>query len=130
MMRSRQPLSRIQSALAVALLGMLSLSSARAQTPAPQAAPQSPELAEAHKLAVQVVELHNKKRYDEALPLARRVLEIREHALGKEHLLVGEAAQNLAAVQTARKNYDEALSLYQRALKILEKAYGPDAIKL
>ena len=96
-----------------------------------QSAPaNSPELAEASKLAGQIVDLYNKGRYDEALPLAKRSLELRQQVLDAEHPLVGEAYQNLASVQFGRKNYGEARSLYKRALKILEKAYGPEGIQL
>jgi TonB family protein len=118
-------------ALSGALLVTICAFGAQAQTPPAAAAPpQSPELAEATRLSAEVVRLYNQQQYDEALPPARRALELREGALGKEHPLVGDALRNLAAVQSARKNYDESLSLYRRALKVFEKAYGKDDIKL
>src|SRR5690242_2576104 len=112
-MSHQKPLRRISSALSVALLVTICAFGAQTQTQA--VTPQSPELVEASRLAAEVVQLYNKKQYDEALPLSRRVLEIRQQALGPEHPQVGDAAQNLAAVQMARKNYGEALSPYQRA---------------
>ena len=123
--------SRIKNlALTLLLIAAIGLA-AQAQTPAPQGTtPQSPELAEASKVAVQVAELCHKGQYDAALPLARHVVEIRDHALGADHPRVGDAVQNLAAVQFGRKNYGEAESLYKRALKVYEKAYGPDSVKL
>jgi TonB family protein len=130
-MPSLHLLSRMKRPLSAALSLMLIVLMAQAQTPATQTTPpKTPELAEASKLAAQVVEFYNKGRYDEALPLAKRSLEIREKALGPEHPLVGEALQNLASVQFGKKNYGEAQSLYKRALKIFEKAYGRDSIKL
>jgi tetratricopeptide (TPR) repeat protein len=130
-MASPDHLSQIKSRLSAALLMILIALTAQAQTPATQTTPpKSPELVEASKLAAQVVELYNKGRYDDALPPARRSLEIREQALGPEHPLVGEALQNLASVQFGKKNFGAAQSLYKRALKIFEKAYGRDSVKL
>ena len=88
------------------------------------------ELAEASRLSAQMVELYNKKQYDEAIQLARRALEIRERALGRDNALVGDSLQNLASLYLAKRNYGEALSLYKRALAILEKADGPDQARL
>ncbi|MEN3336252.1 MAG: hypothetical protein V7641_5617 [Blastocatellia bacterium] len=133
-MPSPHLLSRTKSALSAALWVMLSVLVAQAQTPPTQTTqttpPKTPELAEASRLAAQVVEFYNQGRYDDALPLAKRSLEIREQALGPEHPLVGEALQNLASVQFGKKNFGAAQSLYKRALKIFEKAYGRDSIKL
>ena len=129
-MPSRHLLFAIKGALSAALM-MMCVLAAQAQTPAPQAAPPtSPELVEASKLAAQVVDLYSKGRYDDALPLARRALDLREKALGPDHPLVGEALYNLASLQLGKKNYDDAQSLYKRTLKIFEKAYGREDIKL
>ena len=81
----------------------------------------SGELAEAARLNSQVVKLFGEGKYDEALPLARRVLEIREKALGGEHLLVGYALNNLASIYVEKGKGGEAESLYKRALTIVEK---------
>jgi TonB family protein len=129
-MPSPHLLFRMKSMLSAALLVMLSVLTAQAQTPATQTTPKTPELVEASKLATQVVEFYNKGQYDDALPLAKRSLELREQALGPEHPLVGEALQNLASVQFGKKNFGAAQSLYKRALKIFEKAYGRDSVKL
>jgi TonB family protein len=117
--------------LSAALSMMLIVLMAQAQTPATQTTPpKTPEIAEASRLAAQVVEFYNQGRYDDALPPAKRSLELREQALGPEHPLVGEALQNLASVQFGKKNFGAAQSLYKRALKIFEKAYGRDSVKL
>ncbi|HEV2914435.1 MAG TPA: tetratricopeptide repeat protein [Pyrinomonadaceae bacterium] len=92
------------------------------QTPAAQ----PPELAEADRLNKQVVQLHKEEKYDEALPLAIRVVEIRERALGPEHKLVALALFNLAELYLAKRKYGTAEPLYKRALSILEKTAGPD----
>ncbi len=42
-------------------------------------------LAEATQLRLTVVKLFNERKYDEALPLAKRALALREAALGPDH---------------------------------------------
>jgi TonB family protein len=90
----------------------------------------SQELAEASQLSQQVVKFYNEKKFDEAIPVARRALEIRERVLGKDDALVGEAVQNLASLYFGKNDHGEALGLYKRALSIFEKAHGPESIKL
>ena len=94
------------------------------------AAGEAPELLEARQLSQQVVALVSEKKYDEALPLARRALEIREKTLGREHASVGDALENLAYLYQEKGNYVVAESLYKRRLAISEKAFGPDSIRL
>lgn len=119
--------------LFVALAITLSLFlSAIAQTNStqPQNDPaKSAELQEASHLSAQVVELYNEGRYDEAMPLAKRALEIRERVLGAGDPLVGDALQNFGSLYLKKKNYGEALSLYKRAFAIFEKAYGQENAK-
>jgi TonB family protein len=88
--------------------------------------PVSPELAEASRLSGQVVSLHNQGKFDEALPLAKRALEIREKELGSEHQLVGQSLKNIASLYFAKKQYAQAAKLYQRTLSVYEKVFGPD----
>ncbi|HKC65283.1 MAG TPA: tetratricopeptide repeat protein, partial [Pyrinomonadaceae bacterium] len=59
--------------------------------------------------------------YDEALPLAKRALKLRENALGTDNQLVAAAEMNLAGVYLGKKNPDEAEALYRKALAIFEK---------
>jgi TonB family protein len=98
----------------------------RQQSDATKGTPVSPELAEASRLSEQVVSLHNQGKFDEALPLARRALEIREKQLGSEHQLIGYALKNIASLYFAKKQYAEAAKLYQRTLSVYEKAFGPN----
>jgi Gram-negative bacterial TonB protein C-terminal len=56
------------------------------QSEATKGKPVSPELAEASRLSEQVVSLHNQRKFNEALPLAMRALEIRESQLGSQHV--------------------------------------------
>lgn len=97
----------------------------RGQSPSSQT---SVELKEADDLSAQVVRLFGENRYEEALPLARRALKIREEKLGPNHPQVAAALTNLAEVYLAREKPDEAEPLYKKALAIYEKsseAAGP-----
>jgi TonB family protein len=100
------------------------------QDDAKKAPAESPELVEAAQLNVQAVGLYNEKKYDEALPLARRVLEIREKQLAADHELVVFALLNLGSIYLAKANYDDAQAIYKRALTIQEKKFGADNSKL
>jgi TonB family protein len=84
----------------------------------------SPELAEARKLSEQAAGLHNKKMYDEALPLAKQALALREKAVGPDHELIATSLNNIAAIYVAKALYSSAEPLYRRSLAILEKRFG------
>jgi CHAT domain-containing protein/tetratricopeptide (TPR) repeat protein len=76
----------------------------------------------------QVVELAKQRRYSEAVPLAQRVLAIREKALGPDHLDVAHALSNLAKLYDDQGRYADAEPFYKRYLEIREKLLGPDHI--
>lgn len=86
----------------------------------------SPELAEASRLTDQVYLLHEEGKFNEALPLARRALEIREKHLGRENQLVGQSLMNLARLYFAMRQYAEAAKFYQRTLSVYVKVFGPE----
>eukprot|EP00240_Pyramimonas_obovata_P003175 CAMPEP_0118924400 /NCGR_PEP_ID=MMETSP1169-20130426/2554_1 /TAXON_ID=36882 /ORGANISM="Pyramimonas obovata, Strain CCMP722" /LENGTH=636 /DNA_ID=CAMNT_0006865509 /DNA_START=385 /DNA_END=2295 /DNA_ORIENTATION=- len=67
-------------------------------------------------------------RFTEALPVARRQLELAEKApAGEGHdVNVAQALGNLAGVHQEMGEYDEALPLYERSLAIREKVHGAD----
>ena len=82
----------------------------------------SPELAESMKLSAEAVRLHNAGKYTEALPLAKRALQLREQALAPGHALVVDALSNLAELHAARRDYGTARDYYQRVLTIYEQS--------
>lgn len=98
-----------------------------AQAPDQKPAATSPELSEANKLNEEVMRLYGEKKYTEALPLAKRCLDLREKALGQNHEMVVSAMNNLAAIYGGMKQYVEAESLYRHSLTILEKRFGNDS---
>jgi len=64
--------------------------------------------------------------FAEAEPLRRRVLELREHALGREHPHLAEPINELAGLYRKMGRLDEAEALLERLLGIVERDKGPD----
>ena len=79
-------------------------------------------LAEADRLSDEVTKLFSQKKLDEAIPLAKRVLELREAALNPQHSRVASAARMLAELYILKKQFREAEPLLLRAIKIDEIA--------
>jgi CHAT domain-containing protein/Tfp pilus assembly protein PilF len=83
-------------------------------------------LYEARKLNAEFSRLFNAGNFEEARPLAERMLEIREKALGPEHPDVAQSVNTLGRFYYYQGDYDKAEPLYQRALAIREKVLGPE----
>ena len=66
------------------------------------------------------------KKYSEAEPFYRRVLERDERFLGPEHPNVAASLNNLANNYRVLGKYAEAEPLYKRALEIWKKILGPE----
>ena len=88
------------------------------------------EVAEESQLNASLVELYKAGKFDEALPVARRVLELREKMFGPEDPVVGMALSNLAELYRAKKQNDEAQRLYRRSLTILERDPAANSLSL
>ncbi|CAN5320004.1 MAG: TonB family protein [Pyrinomonadaceae bacterium] len=86
----------------------------------------SPNVAEAVRLNRQVVELYQAGKHGEAVPLAERVVMLREQAQGKDHIEVAVALNNLAMLYAELNKNDRARALYERALAIREAQPMPD----
>ena len=93
---------------------------------APHQQKQSPEMTEADELSVQVIALYKEGKYDAALPLAQRALELREKAVGPDHLLTSDASANLAMIYLAKAKRKEAKPYFEKAISIREKDPGAD----
>ncbi|MEJ7578644.1 MAG: tetratricopeptide repeat protein [Pyrinomonadaceae bacterium] len=93
-------------------------------------ATQSSALREANRLYAESVKLYSQGKYDEAITLAKRILEIREQELGSDHQLVAASLNNLATFYRAKKKFKDASSLHERALAIYEKALGADDLSV
>jgi CHAT domain-containing protein/tetratricopeptide (TPR) repeat protein len=83
-------------------------------------------LHDARRQYEEALKLRGAGKYDEALPLAERALEIRTRLLGSEHRDVAAAINGLAGIYTGRSDYVKAEPLYRRALGIREKMLGKD----
>jgi uncharacterized membrane protein len=74
----------------------------------------------------EVKSLHRQGRYDQAVVVAKKALQMAEQTVGPNHPAVAESLNNLAALYQAQGQYAEAEPLYKRALAIQEKALGPE----
>jgi tetratricopeptide (TPR) repeat protein len=83
-------------------------------------------LQQGRQLHADGVSLSRAAKYDEALPLIARALEIREKTLGPEDPLVAEALNSLAGIYRAKGDHVKAEPIYQRALAIRETAMGAE----
>ncbi|HWN11553.1 MAG TPA: TonB family protein [Pyrinomonadaceae bacterium] len=92
----------------------------------PSAKPESTELEEAADLSSRVLKLYAERKFKEALPLAKRALEIREKALGADPQLVRIAQINLAEVYIALGKYGDAESPLKGAVKSFRTADAND----
>jgi TonB family protein len=114
------PLTLLACVLLAGAAAAQNSSSPTQQKEAAQAS--SPELDESMKLSAEVVRLHNAGKYTEALPLAKRALQLREKALAPGHPLIVDALSNLAELYAARQDYGTARDYYQRVLAIYEQS--------
>lgn len=80
------------------------------------------EAAEADRLNAEVLKLYREGKYDEALPVAKRVLELREKQLGGEDLKLAFALANLGNIYARKGNNKESEPLFTRALAGAEKS--------
>ncbi|MFN2415064.1 MAG: TonB family protein [Pyrinomonadaceae bacterium] len=68
--------------------------------------------------------LYKEGKYDEAAPLAERVVGLREKSLGPAHPLLAPALINLGMVRIGQGRFDEAEIALRRSLALYEKAEG------
>jgi len=111
---------------AIALLTSILLSSVFiSQTPQ-----QSPELKEADDLSVSVVKLFKQRKFDEAIPLAKRALEIRERFLPPNDPQILTALGNVGDLYNAKGDYNAAKKNFERLLPMQEQQFGATNVKL
>jgi CHAT domain-containing protein/Tfp pilus assembly protein PilF len=83
-------------------------------------------LYEARKLYEEGAKLQRAGKYDKALPLVERALEIREKISRVDHRGVADALHSLASLYLYKGEYAKAEPLYLRALTVYEKTAGPE----
>jgi CHAT domain-containing protein/Tfp pilus assembly protein PilF len=81
---------------------------------------------EANRLDALVTRLYSQGRYEEAIPQAKRALEITESIYGENHLNVATTLNNIAQLYSVSGRFMEAESSYKRSIQICENALGAD----
>jgi len=76
---------------------------------------------EADNLNAQVAKLYEEGKYNQAIPLAKRALEIRESLLGHNSLPTAVSLSRLAALYFALKEYESAELNYRESLAVYER---------
>jgi len=104
----------IKTAALIIISLIAPLTSSHAQTS--QAGAETSEGTEATQLAVQVAELYRQGKYAEALPLAKRCLQIREKLFTPNDEQLRTAVNNLAEVHMALRKYSDAEALFERLI--------------
>lgn len=89
-----------------------------------------PELAEATEMIKSVAQLFKEGKFDEALPLAKHALEIRERLLPRNDPRVANSLSFLGDVYMARREYDNARKTFERLLQLQEELVGPMDVRL
>jgi len=88
------------------------------------------ELSEATALTQTVVKLFEERKFDEALPLAKRALEIRERLLPGNDPLIELSLLYLGDLYLSKMNYRESRANYERALKMRGMRLGSEDVAL
>jgi len=73
----------------------------------------------------QVTQLLNQGKYQEAILVAERAVEVAKRVRGQEHPETADALNNLGIIFKNTKDYAKAERLYQEALQIRQKVLGP-----
>jgi tetratricopeptide (TPR) repeat protein len=81
---------------------------------------------EADHVDSQIADLYHAGKYQEAIPLARRLVENSEKKNGPDHPETAGNLENLAVLYMKMGDYPNAETLLQRALAIYERALGSD----
>jgi tetratricopeptide (TPR) repeat protein len=74
----------------------------------------------------EVMELSRTGRYDRALIMAKKALEVARKNVGPNHPDVAASLNNLGLLYRTEGHYAQAEPLYKRPLTITEKALGPN----
>jgi tetratricopeptide (TPR) repeat protein len=111
----------------ISILTCAVIGKAHAQTPQPT---DSPQIIESRELTGTVIKLYAEHKYDEALPLAKRALELAEAAFGSKDSHLISPLINLGDLYVATIHFDDARSSFERALTIAETSFGKEDLHL
>jgi TonB family protein len=91
---------------------------------------ESPELKEAADLTTTVVKLMGEQKFNEALPLAKRALEIRERLLPRDDPRIGNSLIYLVGIYNGQKDYGKAKETLQRLFQFQTERFGAESVRL
>jgi TonB family protein len=111
--------------LVVLLAGLLFSTAFISQSP-----PESPELKEAAELTERAVKLLHEGKADDALPLAKRALQIREKLLPPTDLRISISLNYLGSAYIGKGDYSAGAQTLDRLLKILEARFSAEDVNL
>src|SRR5437763_11911995 len=74
----------------------------------------------------EATDLFRAGKYDRAVAVAQKALQVAEQKVGPNHPDVAPSLDNLAGLYKTRGDYAKAEPLFQRALAIKEKTLGPN----
>src|SRR6516162_5820779 len=74
----------------------------------------------------QVLQLYQEGKYQQAIPIAEKLLAIKKRTRGPEDPDTAQSLNNLAELYRVMGAYEKAEPLYQQALQIYRKALGPE----
>lgn len=77
-------------------------------------------------LTQEVNDLYRAGKYDRAVVVAQKALQVAEQNVGPDHPHVATSLSNLAELHRTQGDYAKAEPLYKRSLAIVEKALGPN----
>ena len=111
------------------LLTLLAVNPAQDNKPpaGPKPPPASPELTEVYQLSAQLRSLFQAGKFNEALPLAERIIQLADKATDANPKLQADVRGNLAEVLLGQKEYAKGVTIYQDVLSRYENI-GPSAL--
>ncbi len=115
------------SALAALLAMCLELPLASAET---QRASSPSAQNEVGQLTMEFGRLIEQKRYGEAIPVGKRLVDASERAVGTKHQDYATALLLLGAAYRMKEDYRQAGPVFRRALDIYQRLYGPDDLRV
>jgi tetratricopeptide (TPR) repeat protein len=77
-------------------------------------------------LVQEASDLYRAGKYDRAVVVSQKALQVAEESVGPDHPSVAQSLHNLAELYRTQGDYAKAEPLHKRALAIREKALGPD----
>lgn len=95
-----------------------------------QSSQEPAELNEATELTKSVAKLYKEAKFDEALPLAKRALEIRERLLRPTDQRVSMSLGYLGDIYMAKRDFGSAKKAFERLLLLQEERLGPTDVNL